>query len=164
MWDVISWAIRPTDTHRKQFHRLPRFQCETKGISLFQANWNTLIGWRLQNVSYKPLSPSTHQTLQSSRVEPLLWLLLNTPGQDFGKYSQGHDRIQKAWNHFLEYLTQPKDRYNETIKSKTNPAQLFSSAWYETRANFQKSTFGCALPSLPGCPSLSISLWTRSRR
>lgn len=52
-------------------------------------------------------------------------ITLNTPGQDFGKYSQGHDRKQKAWNRFVEYLTQPKNICNETTPSKINPPQLF---------------------------------------
>lgn len=53
-------------------------------------------------------------------------ITLNTPGQDYGKYSQGHDRIQKAWNHFVEYLTQSKNICNKTAPSKKkNPTQLF---------------------------------------
>lgn len=49
----------------------------------------------------------------------------NNPGQDFGKDSPGHDRIQKAWKHFLEYLTQPENIYMKPHQAKQNPTQLF---------------------------------------
>lgn len=139
MWDVISWAIGPTDTHRKQFHRLPRFQYETRGISLFQANWNTHTGWRFQDVSYKP--PQSQHTPDSAQFQggapPMI--ILNAPGRDFGKYSQGHDRIQKS----LESLsgishTAQEHLQNETTMSKTKLYSAFSSVWFETRANFKQ--------------------------
>lgn len=77
-----------------------------------------------------PINPSVPAHTRLCPVpgwSPPPMITLNTPGQDFGKYSQGHDRIQKAWNHFLEYLTQPKNICNEATLSKTKSYSAFSS-------------------------------------